>query len=137
MAGAASVGGSVWGFIAGWRVPSGVHASVPFVLGCLLAALSFPVFTLYLRRPRAGVVLAWLLLSGSWFAAFLLRLRVCAQQSCTTVDLLHIAGQTIAREPRLWLLLAPAVCLLLDYSDVAVQQLRSRREACAVRTPET
>ena len=137
MAGAASVAGSAWGFIAGWRLPSGVHASVPFVLGCLLAALSFPVFTLYLRRPRAGIVLAWLLLSGSWFAAFLLRLRVCTQQPCTTVGLLHIALQTIAREPRLWLLLAVAVCLLLDYTDVAVLELRSRREASAGGPPES
>lgn len=135
VAGAASVGASIWGFVVGWHVPSGVHASVPFVLECLLPALSFPAFALYVRWPRPGVILVWLLLSGSWFAAFLLRLRVCVQQPCTTIDLLRVAWQTMIGETQLWLVLAVAVCLLLDYSELAVQQLRSRRGSPADSPP--
>jgi hypothetical protein len=101
--------------------PASAHDSLLFALACLLAALAFPAFVLYLRWPRLGVTLAWLLLSGSWFAAFLQRLRVCRNQTCTTVDSLRIAGQTITREPHLWPLLIAAVCLLFAWTESLTQ----------------
>lgn len=108
---------SLWGFLAWWRTPSSAHDSILFALVCLTGALSLPAFVLYLRWPRLGVTLSWLLLSGGWFAAFLLRLRVCRHQTCTTVDSLRIAGQTVVREPHLWPLLIAAVCLLFAYTE--------------------
>lgn len=126
-AGASSVGASVWGFLTWRQAEAGTHASFPVLLACLLATLAFPVFALYLRWPRTGIVLAWLLLSACWFVGFLVQLRICAGQSCTTADTLRIAWRTITAERHLWLVLAAAVCLLLDYSELAVLQLRSRR----------
>ena len=114
--GVAAAGASAWGFLAWWRAPS-AHSSLLFALVCLLPALSFPAFVLYLRWPRLGVTLSWLLLSGSWFAAFLIRLRVCRHQACTSVDSLRIAGQTITGEPHLWPVLITAVCLLFAYTE--------------------
>lgn len=134
-AGAAGVGASVWGFVAWWGVPAGARGSVLFLLTCFLAALTFPVFVLYLRRSRTGVTLVWLLLSGSWFAGFLERLHACLRQPCTTVDTLRIAGQTVIREPYLWLQIAAAVCLTLDYSNMAVEKLRASRESAAGPPP--
>lgn len=115
-AGLAATAASAWGFLGWWRAPS-AHGSLLFALVCLLPALSFPAFVVYLRWPRLGVTLTWLLLSGSWFAAFLMRLRVCRHQTCTAVDSLHIAAQTITGEPHLWPLLIAAVCLLFAYTE--------------------
>ena len=130
-AGAASVGSSAWGFLTWRHAEAGAHASFPVLLACLLAALAFPVFALYLRWPRTGVVLAWLLLSACWFVGFLVQLHRCAAQSCTTADTLRIGWRTITLERHLWLVLAAAFCLLLDYSELAVLQLRSRRAVSA------
>ena|SRR5690348_4592235 len=113
----ASIAASVWGFFAWWRAPSAAQVSFLFGVACLLTALSFPAFVAWLRWPRLGVTLAWLLLSGSWFAAFLLRLRVCQHQACSTVDSLRIAAQTIAGERHLWPLLITAVCLLFAWTE--------------------
>lgn len=126
-AGLAAVGASASGFLAWWRAPS-AHDSLLFALVCLLPALSFPTFVVYLRWPRLGVTLAWLLLSGSWFAAFLIRLRVCRHQACTSVDSLRIAGQTITGEPHLWPVLITAVCLLFAWTE-------SLNRVPAFRTP--
>jgi len=113
----ASIVASVWGFFDWWRAPSAAQVSVLFGLICLLTALTFPAFVAWLRWPRLGVTLAWLLLSGSWFAAFLVRVRVCRHQACTTVDSLRIAGETIVGERRLWPLLITAVCLLFAWTE--------------------
>lgn len=130
-AGGTSVGASLWGFLTWRNAEAGAHASFPVLLACLLATLAFPVFALYLRWPRTGVVLAWLLLSACWFVGFLVQLRFCAGQPCTTADTLRIAWRTITLERHLWLVLTAAVCLLLDYSELAILQLRSRRAASA------
>lgn len=135
-AGSSSIGASLWGFVTWRHAEAGAHASFPVLLACLLAALAFPVFAVYLRWPRTGVVLAWLLLSACWFVGFLVQLHICAQQSCTTVDTLWIAWRTISVERHLWLVLAAAVCLLLDYSDVAVEKLRASRQSAADPGPE-
>lgn len=113
----ASIVASVWGFFDWWQAPSAAHGSVLFGLVCLLTAVTFPAFVAWLRWPRLGVTLAWLLLSGSWFAAFLIRLRVCRHQACTTIDSLRIAGQTITGERHLWPLLITAVCLLFAWTE--------------------
>ena len=134
-AGASSAGASLWGLLTWRQAEAGTHASLPVLLACLLATLIFPVFALYLRWPRTGVVLAWLLLSASWFVGFLVHLQICAGQSCTTVDTLRIAWRTITLERHLWLVLAAAVCLLLDYSDVAVEKLRATRQSAANSRP--
>lgn len=130
IAGGTSFVSSCLGIFIWWQFGgSFLYATRSLLLTCLLEVLSFSVFVLYLRWHRTGVTLAWLLLSGSWFAAFLLLLGGCAGQSCTTVDTLRIAGETIRKEPFLWLQIAAAVCLTLDYSELAVLQLRSRRAA--------
>ena len=131
IAGGTSLISSFLGVFVWWQLGSTLYATRSFLLACLLAALTFLIFLIYLHLPRTGVILAWLLLSGSWFAGFLRGLGVCVKQSCTTTDTLRIAGQAIARDPWLWLQIAAAVCLTLDYSELAVLQLRSQREASA------
>jgi hypothetical protein len=113
----ASIAASVWGFFDWWRASAAAQVSVLFAVVCLLTALSFPAFVAWLRWPRLGVTLAWLLLSGSWFAAFLIRLRVCQHQACSTVDSLRIAAETITGERHLWPLLITAVCLLFAWTQ--------------------
>lgn len=123
----ASIGTWVWGFVAWWHLAPGARGSALSLLNCLLPVLTFPAFMLYPRRPRAAVTFTWLLLSGGWLCEFLVRLHICLRQPCSTIDTLRIAGQTITGEAHLWMMLTAAVCLLLDYSEVAVENLRSRR----------
>lgn len=128
----ASIVASAWGFFDWWRASAAAQVSVLFAVVCLLTALSFPAFVAWLRWPRLGVTVAWLLLSGSWFAAFLLRLRVCRHQACSMVDSLRIAAQTIAGERHLWPLLITAVCLLFAWTE----SLTGTRPAFSVATDQ-
>lgn len=72
---------------------------------------------------------------GTFASLFLKNLRSCAHDNCTTTSLFAIAGKTVIGMPILWLQIAAAVCLLLDYSEAAALELRSRRGTPAEPPP--
>lgn len=104
---------------------AGRSHSVLQMLIWLCPAMSFFGFFIYFYLRRTGLVLCWLLSAGTFSSLFLLSVQQCAQANCTAVTLFTIAGQIMLRARVLWLQIGAAVCLLLDYSEWAVLQLRS------------
>ncbi|MGA7522216.1 MAG: hypothetical protein WBW84_07020 [Acidobacteriaceae bacterium] len=118
VAGLASVFCSWWGLFA-WMWGGASHShSILLILTCLCPALSLVVFLLYFFLPRLSLVAAWSLLSGTYISSFLSILESCVHGGCTTTNPFSLAWGTLIGMPTLWLLLAAAISLLLDFTAV-------------------
>lgn len=105
-----------WGFFA-WQWGGGGRShAVLDLLVCLFPLLSIVAFWLYFVAPRAGVVAAWLVLSGSYVCLYLSGAQQCAHAACTATDSLRIAWDTLAGHRLLWLLAFAAFVLMLDFT---------------------
>lgn len=123
IAGLASGYGSGFG-IAAWRAAGGVRThSILYEFFCAFPALSLIAFLVYFVLPRVGVAAAWLLLTGGFITAYLVRLQVCVQHACTTQDSLRAGWDTLTHARDVWVLAVAAVCLLLDYTAPAAISL--------------
>jgi hypothetical protein len=117
VAGVASAVCSLIGIEAWILSGAAAEHSIAQKLFCIFPALSFVAFFLYLLRPLPGLLASWLIPTGTYISSFLFRLRLCGQGGCTTSDSIHVAWVTLARGWRLEaFLLAPALCLMLDYT---------------------
>jgi hypothetical protein len=120
VAGVASAVCSFWGTFAWFWGGAGKSHSVLLILFCLFPALSFIIFWLYFLVPRVGLLLSWLILSGTYLSFFFSLLEDCARKGCTTADSLAVGWGALIGNRKLWLLLvAPALCLLPDYTRPA------------------
>lgn len=119
VAGLASAYGSWFGVASWMRAGAGSPQPVLMLFYCLFPALSLAIFRSYFRSPRVGVVLAWLSLTGSFVASYLVRLMDCVRHTCTTADSLRVGWGTLTEARHLWVLSVAAFCLLLDYTAPA------------------
>lgn len=85
-----------------------------WVLVAAFPALSFPVFLVYLRARRPGVLGSWILLAGA-FLLFLFAYRhACHERHlCLNAGLMEFARCTIILAWYLRLMLGVAVCLTI------------------------
>jgi len=90
--------------------------SILLIMFCLCPALSLVAFILYLVTPRAGVIISWMLLTGTYISLFLNNLRGCLRSNCTTTNPLSIAWGTLVGMPTIWFLFVAAISLLLDFT---------------------
>jgi hypothetical protein len=124
VAGVASVVGSLMGVMAWMLSGAAAEHSIALKLFCIFPALSFVAFVLYLLRPFPGLLASWLIPTGTYISLFLFSLQLCGRGGCTTSDSIHIAWGTLARGWRLEaFLLAPALCLMLDYTRLGPMAL--------------
>lgn len=119
IAGLVSLFCSGWGFFAWhWGGAARSH-SVLATLFCVFPVLSIVAFWLYFVAPRAGVVAAWLVLTGTYGSLYLMNLRDCARAACPPASSLRIAWDTLAGERLLWLLVFVALVLMADFTENA------------------
>lgn len=109
------------------------------MLVCLFPLLSIVAFWLYFVGPRAGVIAAWLVLTGTYVCLFLGSAQECAHTTCTAADSLRIAWDTLAGNRLLWLLAFVALVLMLDFTEArhpARPRMLPRAEDPPAETPE-
>jgi hypothetical protein len=115
-AGVVSLFCSGWGFFAWvWGGAGRSHAALAMLV-CLFPLLSVVAFWLYFVVPRAGVIAAWLMLTGTYVCLWLRSAQECARATCTASDSLRIAWDTLAANRLLWLLAFVALVLMLDFT---------------------
>jgi hypothetical protein len=109
-----------WFGVASWMRAEAQHSQSELMLFyCFFPALSLVIFLSYFALPRVGVAMAWLVLTGSFVASYLVRLMDCVRHACTTADSLRVGWGTLTEDRHLWVLSVAAFCLLLDYTAPA------------------
>jgi hypothetical protein len=117
VAGLASLFGSFFGAMSWMWSGAGASHSAAQKLFCIFPMLTLAAFCLYFLRPIAGLTVSWLIPSGTYVSIFLVNLQSCMTGGCTTTNSISIAWGTLTRDWRLEaVLVAPALCLLLDYT---------------------
>jgi hypothetical protein len=119
VAGLASAYGSWFGVASWMRAGTGHGQPVLMLFYCLFPALSLVIFLSYFTVPRVGLVMAWLSLTGSFVATYLVRLMDCVRHACITADSLRVGWETLTEGRHLWALSVAAICLLLEYTAPA------------------
>jgi hypothetical protein len=130
VAGAASAWAS-WFGVSAWRATGGASAnhSSLFAAFCVFPALGLFVFLGYFVMPRISLVMAWLILTGSYMTAYLVPLEACARHACSTQDSLRIGWETLTGAHQVWMLAVVALCLLFEYTAPAKRQAKLARGA--------
>jgi hypothetical protein len=130
VAGLASAGASWFGVAAWLSAGPGAEHTRLFAAYCIFPSMSLVAFLAWFVMPRVSLVMAWVILTGSYITAYLVPLEACARHACTTQDSLRIGWETVTGAHQVWMLAAAALCLLFEYTAPA------RHDATAVTGAE-
>jgi hypothetical protein len=111
---------ATWIGVAMWlSARAGTEHTNLFAALCVFPALGVIAFLGYFVMPRISLVMAWLILTGSYMTAYLVPLEACARHACTTQDSLRIGWETVTGAHQVWALAAVALCLLFEHTAPA------------------
>ncbi|HTW48469.1 MAG TPA: hypothetical protein VMD92_10990 [Acidobacteriaceae bacterium] len=103
--------------VAAWRgAAPGTEHSRLFTAFCVFPVLGLIAFLAYFVMPRVSLIVAWVILTGSFLTAYLVPLEACARHACSMQDSLRIGWATLTGAHEVWMLAVAALCLLLDYT---------------------
>jgi hypothetical protein len=106
-----------WLGVMSWRwTGAAASSSVLLKAACIVPAIGIVAFAAYLRRPRAGLIAALLILTGCFVSSYFVNIAVCLTRACTTQDSLRLGWQTLEHGRPLWAEALAAFCLMLDYT---------------------